>query len=107
MSRTAEKIDQFPQTESNRREAVILLARQWRSLYPGFEIKTSVPVKDICSEPDDEDLKGIWREESFDVLVLAGTRVAVFQILREDPKTTEHLVKAIGRIVREHEQRNF
>jgi len=106
MSRTA-KIDELPETEKARREAVVVMARRWKSLYPGFQIRIFVPVREVCSEPTDESLKGIWREESFDIIALASRRVAAFQVFREDPGTTEHLVKSIGKIVREHEQRNF
>jgi len=101
-------IDEFPATEKARHEAIVSLQRAWQRKLPSFEVRTHVPVSEICSEPKDKKLKPIWRKESFDVIALAGSkRVAIFQILREDRETTEHLLKSIGRIVREHEQRNF
>jgi len=105
MSRPVKEIIEFPQSEEARHEAIITLQRAWQQKFPSFTIRVKVPISEICSEPDEEDLKAVWREESFDVLALAGNerRVAMFQVFRETEEQTTSLLKSIGKIVREHE----
>jgi len=106
MSRTAEDINSFPQTEEARHEAIVNVARYWRIKFPGFEIRTHIPISEICDEPEEKDLRQVWLEQSFDIVALAGSRIALFQIFREDEQETKDLLESIGKIVQEHQQ-NF
>jgi len=96
---TPEAIDEFPEIEASRQEAINTLARYWRKKFPGFEVRTSIPLKDIVPEPNEQDLRQVWLEESFDIVAVAGTKIALFQILREDLDQTKRITEAVARIV--------
>ena len=100
MSRTPEDIDEFPETEAARHEAIINLARYWAKKFPGFEVRTRVPLREVAPEPSEQDLKQTWREEALDVAVIVQNRVAFFQVLREDREQTQTVLEAIARVIK-------
>lgn len=96
---TPENIDEFPETEEARQEAIAAVARYWKKKFPYFQVKIRVPLREVASEPDEADLKATWREEVLDVAVIVQGKVGLFQVFREDPEQTKIVLESIARII--------
>jgi len=100
MSNTPENLDEFPETEAARHEAIINLARYWARKFPGLEVRTRVSLREVAPEPSEQDLRQTWLEETLDVAVIVQNQVAFFQVLREDREQTKKVLEAIARVIK-------